>query len=206
MVVAEDLGTIGDNVREVLRRYRMLSYRLFYFGRNYPDPSFQPPDKYPEIALCAVTTHDLPTLYGYWTGRDIETRRRLSGYPDEVFQKLLAERERDKNLILIALRSQGLIPDDYPERSVEIKEMSPALCLAIYGYLAQTPCKLLLVSLDDLIGTIDQQNLPGTVAEHPNWIQKTPLSLEEIFKDERLFGLAEALKMGDMSDKAKIAS
>jgi 4-alpha-glucanotransferase len=194
MVIAEDLGTIGDNVREVLIRYRMLSYRLFYFERNYPDPSFLPPDKYPEMALCAVTTHDLPTLYGYWTGRDIETRRKLSSYSDEAFRKLLDEREQDKNLILAALRSKGLIPDDYLSRSKEITGMSPALCLAMNRYLAQTPCKLLLVSLDDLIGTINQQNLPGTVTEHPNWIQKTPLSLEEILTDTRLIELAEALE------------
>ncbi len=194
MVIAEDLGTIGENAREMLQRYRMFSYRLFYFERNYPDPSFLAPDRYPERALCAVTTHDLPTLYGYWSGRDIETRRKLGTYPDDVWKKNLNDRERDKKLILSALMSQGLIPEDYPVGSKGVTEMSPELCLAINRYLARTPCKILLVSLDDVIGTLEQQNLPGTVDEHPNWIQKTPLFLEEIMKDQRLIDLAGALK------------
>lgn len=189
MVIAEDLGTIGDNVREALKRYRMLSYRLFYFERNYPDPSFLSPDKYPEMALCAVTTHDLPTIYGYWRGRDIEIRNTLAGGSSEGSHKRMHERERDKKLILSALRSQGLFPDDREA----ITDMTPDLCLAIYRYLARTPCKLLLVSLDDVIGTLDQQNLPGTLDEHPNWIQKTPVSLETILNDRRLSDLAEAL-------------
>ena len=201
MVIAEDLGTMGDNVRETLRRYRMLSYRLFYFERNYPDPSFLPPDRYPELALCAVTTHDLPTLTGYWNGRDIETRRRLGHYPDDVWQKNLNDRERDKKLILSALMSQGLIPEDYPVGSKGVTEMSPELCLAIYRYLAKTPCKILLVSLDDIIGTLDQQNLPGTVHEHPNWIRKTPRALEEIMQDQRFVDLAEGLNNKMHSDE-----
>jgi 4-alpha-glucanotransferase len=194
VVIAEDLGTIGENVREILNRFRMLSYRLFYFERNYPDPSFLTPDKYPETALCAVTTHDLPTLSGYWRAHDIAARRRLGTYADAVWQKHLKDRERDRKLILSALRSQGLIPDDYPEKSENTKNMSSALCLAIYRYLDRTPCKLLLVSLDDVIGTLEQQNLPGTVDEHPNWIQKTPISLAEILEDQRLIDLASALK------------
>jgi 4-alpha-glucanotransferase len=194
IVIAEDLGTIGENARETLQKYRMLSYRLFYFGRNYPDPSFLPPDSYPEMALCAVTTHDLPTLHGYWSGRDIETRRRLGTYPDDIWLKNLDDRERDKKLIISALMSQGLIPGDYPAGSNGAADMSPELCIAVYRYLARTPCKFLLVSLDDVIGTLDQQNLPGTVDEYPNWIQRMPLPLEEILKDRRLRDLAGALK------------
>jgi 4-alpha-glucanotransferase len=193
MVIAEDLGTIGENVRETLSKYRMLSYRLFYFERNYPDPSFLPPENYPETALCAVTTHDLPTLYGFWSGRDIEVRKRLGTFPHDVWQKYLHERERDKNLIISALRSQGLIGVDSPV-DTEKGEMSSDICLAIYRYLALTPCRLLLVSLDDVIGTTDQQNLPGTIDEHPNWIQKMPLDLEKILTDRRLQELAAALK------------
>ena len=194
IVIAEDLGTIGENVRETLKRFRMFSYRLFYFERNYPDPKFLPPDEYPEMALCAVTTHDLPTCSGYWRAHDIAARRRLGTYPDAVWKQHLKDRNRDRKLILDALRSHGLIPDDFPESSDISKDMSSELCLAIYRYLDLTPCKLLLVSLDDVIGTLDQQNLPGTIDEHPNWIQRIPLPLGDVLKDQRLSGLALALK------------
>ena len=143
------------------------------------------------MALCAITTHDLPTIYGYWEGRDIETKKRLSIYKDEEAWKAdILVRERDKGLILSALKAEGLVPRGFPEDPREIPHMTNDLCVAIYRYLAQSPCRLLLVSLDDILGTLDQQNMPGTVESHPNWIQKSPLMLEEIALDERLSGLS----------------
>jgi 4-alpha-glucanotransferase len=68
--------------------------------------------------------------------------------------------------------------------------MTHELCIAIYRYLAKSPCRLLLVSLDDIIGTLDQQNLPGTVDSHPNWRQKYMSSLEDILPDQRFSGLS----------------
>jgi 4-alpha-glucanotransferase len=192
LVIAEDLGTIGENVRKALSRFRMFSYRLFYFERNYPDPSFLSPEKYPEMALCAVTTHDLPTLSGYWTGRDIEVRRETGKHPDNE-QCLQQTRERDKSLILAALKSEGVLPDEYPFDTAMSSEMTPELCVAIYEYLARTPCRLMLVSLDDIIGSLNQQNLPGTIDSHPNWIQKTTLTLEDILEDNRFCELSRML-------------
>lgn len=195
IVIAEDLGTIGENVRETLERFHMLSYRLFYFERNYPDPSFVPPEKYPSLALCAITTHDLPTIYGYWTGQDLDVKKVLDMYPDgELLTAQIKERERDKQLILSTLKTYGALPSDHPSEPNMVTRMTPELCLAIYKYLAMTPCKLLLVSLDDIIGTIDQQNMPGTLEEHPNWVQKTSLSLDELFEDRRFIDLAGMLR------------
>jgi len=191
LVIAEDLGTIGENVRETLERFHMLSYRLFYFERNYPEPSFIPPDKYPDMALCAITTHDLPTIYGYWVGQDLKVKKELGMYSDDKFwQEQVNERERDKQRILFALKSQGIISDDCQSE----QKMTPELCLAIYHYLALTPCKLLLVSLDDIIGALNQQNMPGTVDEHPNWMQKTLLTYEEMISDKRFTALSEMLR------------
>jgi 4-alpha-glucanotransferase len=173
----------------------MLSYRLFYFERNYPDPSFLLPERYPGTALCAVTTHDLPTIYGYWSGADLAARKMLGKFSDDVlWEKQVNERERDKRLILAALKSRNIVPDDFPSEPEMVPEMTPQLCLAIYRYLALTPCTLMLVSLDDIIGVMNQQNMPGTVDVYPNWMQKTPLTLEEIMKDKRVAGLAKELR------------
>jgi (1->4)-alpha-D-glucan 1-alpha-D-glucosylmutase len=175
----------------MLQSFRILSYRLFYFEKNYPDPSFRLPGHYPSTALCAITTHDLPTIYGYWVGHDIEEKKQLGIYGDEeAWRNDIAARERDKRLILSALKAQGLIPGDFPEDPVEVPHMTHELCMAIYRYLAQSPCKLLLVSLDDIIGTLSQQNMPGTVDSHPNWIQKTPGSLDDMLHDERFSDLS----------------
>lgn len=190
IVVAEDLGTIGENVRENLLRFNMLSYRLLYFERNYPDPSFIFPERYPEMALCSVTTHDLPTLYGWWTGRDIEVKKRLGFLKDEnIYQKYRFERDRDKGLLLKALESQGLV-----EREGFISKMTPELCQKIYEYLARTPCKLLSINLDDVLGIMDQQNMPGIIEDYPSWRRKIFLSLEDIISDKIFVKISESMK------------
>jgi 4-alpha-glucanotransferase len=192
VVIAEDLGTIGENVRETLFRFRMLSYRLLYFERNYPDPSFLSPERYPDMALCAITTHDLPTLYGWWIGRDIDLKKKLGIFPNEsAWQRNVSERGRDKSLLIDALKSQGLIPDAH---SPYLDEMTPGLCLAIYEYLARTPCKLLAVSLDDAIGTLDQQNMPGITDSYPSWMQKTSVTLEQMLSDKWFHSISEMFK------------
>jgi (1->4)-alpha-D-glucan 1-alpha-D-glucosylmutase len=173
----------------------MLSYRLFYFERSYPDPSFKLPEVYAPMALCAVTTHDLPTLYGYWEGHDIGVKSRLGIYRDKSARDDdFAARQRDRGLMLSALKAEKLLPEDFPADPAQVPHMTPQLCRAIYRYLAKTPCRLVLASLDDIIGTVEQQNLPGTVEQHPNWIQKTPLALEEIIKDERFLALKETFE------------
>lgn len=191
VVIAEDLGTVGDNVRETLRRFKMLSYRLLYFERDYPDPSFSSPGKYPAAALCAVTTHDLPTLSGYWQGRDLEVSKKAGKYPEEtLFDKRVEERERDKRLLISALKSHRVLRKNYPLKS----GMTDELCKAVYQYLSLTPCRMVVVNFDDILGTLDQQNLPGTIDEHPNWVQKTPILLEDAMKDRRFPDLSAGIK------------
>ncbi len=195
LVIAEDLGTVGEDVRETLARFRMLSYKILYFERNYPDPSFKVPERFADLALCAVTTHDLPTLYGYWAGRDIEEKTRLGLYPsEELRQRQIQERERDRGLLLQALKSQGLLPEDFSTDPSTICIMIPSLCLTIYEYLSLTPSKLLAVSLDDIIGTLDQQNMPGTIDAYPNWMRKTPISLEKIVSGRAFPALSRIFK------------
>ncbi|MFN3395362.1 MAG: 4-alpha-glucanotransferase [Thermodesulfovibrionales bacterium] len=184
VVIAEDLGTIGENVRENLSRFKMLSYRLFYFERNYPELSFLTPSNYPELALTSMTTHDLPTIYGYWLGRDIEERRRLGKYPDdETWLRQLNERKRDRILIIDALKREGLLSHDFQIPA----QMTEELCLAIYRYLMKTPSRIVLISFDDMIGRIDQQNMPGVIEGYPNWRQKTDIDLEDIIRRDSRF-------------------
>jgi 4-alpha-glucanotransferase len=192
MVIAEDLGTIGDNVREALVRFRMLSYRLLYFERNYPERSFAPPGRYPDRALCAVTTHDLPTLYGYWEGKDLKIRRQIGSFrDDEVWKTAVQEREQDKSFLLRALAAEGLLHDGYASDASPVPDMSPDLCRAVYEYLARTPSRIVLVSLDDITGMVDQQNLPGTTDSYPNWLRKISVTLEEVLSQGMIRALSE---------------
>ena len=81
VVIGEDLGTVEPYIRETLHRYGVLSYRLLYFEKNGGE--FYLPDDYPREALVSVSTHDLPTLAGFWENRDIDARRKAGVLPDE---------------------------------------------------------------------------------------------------------------------------
>ncbi|MGB4895447.1 MAG: 4-alpha-glucanotransferase [Nitrospira sp.] len=193
LVIGEDLGTVPDYVREQLARYKILSYRVFYFERNW-DGSCKSPSAYPEQSLAVVTTHDLPTLTGYWTGEDIRLRARLGMYANEqAVQQAFEERTRDRGHILRVLNGAGLLPSGVSDQPDSVPVMTSALCRAIHVYLATSPAWVVMANLDDVIGEVTQMNLPGTVDAYPNWSRKLSLSLEELQRDERVQALAAAV-------------
>lgn len=179
VIIAEDLGTISDDIRDALKRYGMLSYRLFYFERDWERGTFLPPEKYPELALAAVTTHDLPTLAGYWSGHDINVKHALGIYHDEeARQHDIADRARVRQAMLDSVSHR--LPEALSRDATAMPEMSSELCHAIYGHLSDSPSLMVSVSIEDVLGLIEQQNMPGTVDEHPNWQRRLPLEISKI--------------------------
>ncbi len=152
--VGEDLGTVEDHVREELAARAVLSYRLVWFEDK-------PPVQYPKQALAAVTTHDLPTVAGLWTGHDVEDQRRIGMEPNEEGTRELRER----------LRRVAGVDDGAPVEEV-VK--------ATYEALSQAPCMLLTAGLDDALGVEERPNMPGTLDQWPNWRIALPMPLEEI--------------------------
>ncbi|MGD0437500.1 MAG: 4-alpha-glucanotransferase [Bryobacteraceae bacterium] len=181
VIIGEDLGTVPDEIREALRRYGILSYRLLYFEQN-GNGRFRAPEEYPRDALVSATTHDLPTLAGFWLGRDVEARRVAGLLPeDATYHKMLAERAAEKQKLLDLLIELGLLPDWFPRSAADVPELTGELHNAVVGFLASTPSKLMLLNQEDLLKQADQQNLPGTTVEHPNWQRKMECTVEELW-------------------------
>jgi 4-alpha-glucanotransferase len=153
-IVGEDLGTVEEGVREKLAARRMLSYRLLYFEPNEPS-------HFPELALTSVTTHDLATIAGLWTGSDIQDQRRIGLEPAEASMKQLREK---------LARLDGLPPDASVELAIE----------RTHAALAKAPSRVLLATLDDALAVPERPNMPGTVTQWPNWSLALPRTLEEI--------------------------
>ena len=195
LVIGEDLGTVPDAMRQAMRERGILAYRLFYFEKHWQgDLSFKSPGQIERDALVAATTHDLPTLAGYWRGRDIQLRSELNLFPSEQLRaaQILARAE-DRARLLIALAREGLLPAGMTADPAGVSEMTPALALAIHRYLARSPARVLLVQAEDMLGETEQANLPGTVSGHPNWQRKLSLDLEDWATDARLTETARAL-------------
>lgn len=178
LMIGEDLGTVEPHVREVLAATGILSYRLLYFERR--DGQFKLPNEYPEQSLSASTTHDLPTITGFWTGADIAARLHAGRLDPETHRAQLEDRIREKQRLLDALFAVGLMPETHGRDASTIPDMTPEIHYAITGFLAGTGSALWLVNQEDMTKEPNQQNLPGTTMEYPNWSRKMKWSLEDL--------------------------
>lgn len=194
LVIGEDLGTVPDEVREQLAASGVLSYKVFYFERG-GDGSCKSPVEYPEQSLAVVTTHDLPTLAGFWSGEDLRVRAALGLFPDEAAERQAWEdRRRDKGCILRALKAEGLLPAGISEDPAAVPAMTLELCLGIHAYLARSRSAIVLANLEDGLEEVAQTNLPGTVDAHPNWTRKYSVPVDGFAADARLRELGTVLR------------
>ena len=51
----------------------------------------------------------------------------------------------------------------------------------------------MMVQMEDVLGAIEQANVPGTVREQPNWLRRLDLPLEQWSQHKPLCDLARAL-------------
>jgi 4-alpha-glucanotransferase len=181
LVVGEDLGTVPDEMRRAMAEYAVYHYKVLLFEKE-TDGSFLRPEQYVRRAIATVTTHDLPTLRGYWEGRDLALRDRLHLFPgEEIRRQVLDERVRDRLQLLAALEAAGLRPAAAQGGDVAF---SDDLARAIQLYLAKSASALAVLQIEDLIGMSDPVNVPGTSAEHANWQRKITATIEDVFEDE----------------------
>jgi 4-alpha-glucanotransferase len=160
IVVGEDLGTVEWSVRHKLGETGILGYRLLWFEKN-PDGSFRLPQEYPAQAAVSTTTHDLPTVAGFREGRDIEARR-AAGLVDQAgYEQQWAARREELGRLEDALQRAGFAGDPL-------------------GFVLSTPCALAIVNQEDLTGETEQQNLPASTWQHPNWRRKMKVAVEDL--------------------------
>ena len=167
VIVGEDLGTVEKVVKEQLTRHQILSYRLVWFEK-------EPPESYPELALAAVTTHDLPTVAGLWSGYDLEKQHELGLNPNE--RGIHEIRRRLASMTGISTRDTADV------------------IVRTHQLLAEAPSVIATAALEDALAVRDRPNMPNTTREWPNWSMPLPLPLEKIEKDPLVSRVAEAFQ------------
>lgn len=179
VIIGEDLGTVSPEIRAELARWGLLGYRVPYFEKH-PDGRFRRPEQYPEQSLVCSTTHDLPTLAGFWLGRDIEARRRAGLIDEETARRQRADRQADKQRLLDLLHELGLLPGWFPRRAELAPDWGGELHNAMVGLVSRSASRLMVLTIEDLFKETDQQNLPASTWQYPNWRRKLRLALEEL--------------------------
>jgi 4-alpha-glucanotransferase len=183
VVIGEDLGTVPDGFRPRTDAAGVLSYRVLYFERD-PEGGFLPPEVWPQRALATVTTHDLATFKGFWTGRDIEWRQRLDLYPDAAaHDRAVWDRGVERWRLVQALARAGVLPPGY-RGDDGAQPYSRELAVAVHRYLAMTRAGITMLQIEDALGEVEQPNLPGTVDQHPNWRRRLSRHLEAMSGEE----------------------
>lgn len=169
LVIGEDLGTVPEAMTVAMEHYRAYHYKVLLFEQE-PNGTFKPPDAYVPTALAVVTTHDLPTLRGWWEEGDLALRDRLDLYPSEDLKtQAHATRASERRELLLALVAQNLwrwSPDQ------PLPPYSAALSRAVHAYLGLSGANVAMIQVEDLIGMGDPVNVPGTDTEHANWQRK----------------------------------
>jgi glycogen debranching enzyme GlgX/4-alpha-glucanotransferase len=186
LVVGEDLGTVPEGTGEALQAAQILSYRVLWFERR--GAAFTPPTEWPARAAACISTHDLPTLAGFWSGADLEERAALGLLAD--LPGALAERARDRTALCDLLRAEGLLP----EGAGPDAPLDDALAAAIHALAARTPSALMLVQAEDLAGERIAVNLPGTDWERPNWRRRLPQPVATLAEGSRARAVLAALR------------
>ena len=173
-VIGEDLGTVPEGFRETTAKWGLWSYRVMLFERD-GEGRFKPPEWYPAEALATFNTHDLPSFAGWMQQHDLAVKRSLGIDPGETDESRAWAKTKLREIL--------------GERSADYASDELA---AVASFLAQTPCKLVSMALDDIMGDPEQLNIPGTTDEHPNWRRKLAIPLEQLAGHPPFRRVAEA--------------
>ncbi|SEO38982.1 maltooligosyl trehalose synthase [Methylobacterium sp. ap11] len=201
LVIAEDLGTAPAGFSDALMQAGILSYRILSFERG-EGGTFKRPAEYPRDALCAITTHDLPTFVGWWRGVDTELRQSLGLYDADRAGAERDERVHERRRLAEALNQEGLIPTS------EVPTEPPFE--AAVRFLARAPSVLTAVQYEDILGEVSQANMPGVTEGYPNWRRKLDRDLDAIAAPggplAKLASSLSAEARGPRSGAARLAS
>ncbi len=190
LVIGEDLGTVPPDFRERLMSRGVFSYRLFYFERD-GNGNLIPHYSYPQNALVSISTHDLPTLAGFWGGLDIDELKTI-GILDESREKSFREdRHNHKAKIIEKLVQEGFLPADVAHEAWIEPFPTDHLHSAVLRFVIHTPARLVMVSQEDLFLDPRRQNVPGTTDERPNWVTKMRYTVEELRTEPTCVRLSE---------------
>jgi 4-alpha-glucanotransferase len=174
IVIGEDLGTVPAGFDTQIANAGLLGIRVLLFQRN--ESRFLKPAEWPEQAIATTTTHDLPTIAGWWQGRDLDWRAKLDlleeGHTEETAR---AARERERAILWQSMIDAGCASGEQPAPQTDVSVVDAAIEM-----IAATPAPLAMLPVEDALGLPEQPNLPGTIDDHPNWRRRLPQPIESV--------------------------
>jgi 4-alpha-glucanotransferase len=188
IVVGEDLGLVPDGFRDELRDLGFYGYSVLQYEKT--DGVLHDPANLRARSLACFATHDTPTLRGYFEGADIDWWERLGWITAE--EKPARQQERQSE-------AAGLLANA-PAAYRKARD-GEGFRDAMHATLSQSPAELVAVQLDDILGESEAQNLPSTISEHPNWVRRHKVPVEELSKLPQLENLSAIMRAGGRGER-----
>ena len=180
VVVGEDLGTVPDGFRETLDQNGVHGMRVLWFEREANDTGFKSAEDWDSTALAMTTTHDLPTVAGWWHGTDIAVRAACGRLgPGASAEEEVAARDRDRDALW-----QRFVSDKVAEGAAPPPDAPQPVVDAALAFVTRTRSPLVVLPMEDLLGLKQQPNVPGTTDEHPNWRHRLLATAATLLQDE----------------------
>ncbi len=175
VVLAEDLGTVPEGFQDRLRDAGVDGMRVLWFERD--TEHFTPPRAWTPQAAAMTSTHDLPTLAGWWSGNDIAWNEKLGQLADPAEAR--NQRAADRALVWQAFRDSGATAAECPA-----EDGTAAFADAACVHVGKSACELVMLPVEDALGLREQPNLPGTLDEHPNWRRRLPADASVLLEQD----------------------
>jgi 4-alpha-glucanotransferase len=196
IVIGEDLGTLPEGFQGEMARAGILGMRVLWFEQEQ-GRSFRPPHGWSPDAAAMTTTHDLPTITGWWRGLDIGWRDRLGLFPAaDTAKQEQARRAEDRSALWRAFLDSGAATGDEPG-----PDDAESVVEAAIGHMASASSIGRMASVQDALALPEQPNLPGTTEGHPNWQRRMPGNAAHLLDDpavaRRIEILARARPKGE---------
>ncbi|MGH8518823.1 MAG: 4-alpha-glucanotransferase, partial [Panacagrimonas sp.] len=190
VIVGEDLGTMPDGFQSQLIDAGLLGMRVMWFQRD--GGLFVEPARWPEATVAMTSTHDLPTVAGWWSGADLSWRAQLDLLDvGQSEAQAHAARAHDRQALWDAFIHAQVVGADRP---LPIVTQGAEVALAAAAFIGRTPCGLALLPIEDALALTEQPNIPGTVDEHPNWLRRLPGDAESLLEDATPDAVLSALQ------------
>ncbi|MGR6874302.1 4-alpha-glucanotransferase [Pseudomonas sp. HK3] len=186
MVIGEDLGMVPQEISKAMNDADIYSYKVFLFERENNEQDLKSPQNYEKRALATLSTHDLPTMAGYWQSVDLDILKRLKLFPSESdYQRLSKNRASFQQAFVRAINNKTTRLN---EKETSISDLNSKSVVALaHEYLASSQANITVFQPDDFLAILNPINLPGTTDQYPNWRRKLSHTVEDFFDcDERV--------------------
>ena len=190
VVLGEDLGTIPEGFQDRMAASGVMGMRVLWFEHMHG--LFTDPHGWSPTAAAMTSTHDLPTVAGWWSGRDLEWRRRVRAAVEPDMDTLDTEnRARERGALWSALLHSHAAEGPAPEPH----DAGPVVDATV-RHLATAGCDMAILPLEDALGLEEQPNVPGTTTEHPNWRRRYPAASDTLLEAPEVAARLAALNRG----------